>query len=49
VTVDKSQRRSLLAFPSAIVPLRAANWIVYHLIRVRTARSTSGMPGLFER
>jgi SAM-dependent methyltransferase len=30
VTVDKYQRRSLLAFPFAIVPLRAANWIVYH-------------------
>jgi hypothetical protein len=30
VTVDKYQRRSHLAFPFAIVPLRAANWIVYH-------------------
>jgi hypothetical protein len=30
LTVDKYQRRSLLAFPFLIVPLRAANWIVYH-------------------
>jgi SAM-dependent methyltransferase len=30
VTVDKYQRRSLLAFPLLIVPLRATNWIVYH-------------------
>jgi ubiquinone/menaquinone biosynthesis C-methylase UbiE len=30
VTVDKYQRRSLLAFPFVIVPLRATNWIVYH-------------------
>jgi SAM-dependent methyltransferase len=30
VTVDKYQRRSLLAFPFLIFPLRAANWIVYH-------------------
>jgi len=30
VTVDKYQRRSLLAFPFLIVPLRSANWIVYH-------------------
>jgi len=27
---DKYQRRSLLAFPFLIVPLRATNWIVYH-------------------
>jgi len=30
VTVDKYQRRSLLAFPFLVVPLRATNWIVYH-------------------
>ena len=30
LTVDKYQRRSLLAFPFLIVPLRATNWIVYH-------------------
>src|SRR5207237_6918258 len=30
VTVDKYQRRSLLAFPFLIVPLPATNWIVYH-------------------
>jgi SAM-dependent methyltransferase len=30
VTEDKYQRRSLLAFPFLIVPLRATNWIVYH-------------------
>lgn len=30
VTVDKYQRRSLLAFPFLIVPLHAANWIVHH-------------------
>jgi SAM-dependent methyltransferase len=30
VTVDKYQRRSLLAFPFLIVPLHATNWIVYH-------------------
>ena len=30
VTVDKYQRRSLLAFPFLIVPLRSASWIVYH-------------------
>ena len=29
-SVDKYQRRSLLAFPFVIVPLRATNWIVYH-------------------
>jgi SAM-dependent methyltransferase len=29
VAVDKYQRRSLLAFPFVIVPLRATNWIVY--------------------
>src|SRR5207237_3537732 len=29
VTVDKYQRRSLLAFPFLIVPLLATNWIVY--------------------
>jgi SAM-dependent methyltransferase len=29
VTVDKYQRRSLLAFPLLIIPVRAANWIVY--------------------
>jgi ubiquinone/menaquinone biosynthesis C-methylase UbiE len=29
VTVDKYQRRSLLAFPLLILPVRAANWIVY--------------------
>jgi hypothetical protein len=28
--VDKYQRRSLLAFPFLIVPLRTTNWIVYH-------------------
>lgn len=30
VTVDKYQRRSLLAFPLLIGLVRAANWIVYH-------------------
>jgi SAM-dependent methyltransferase len=30
VTVDKYQRRSLLAFPFLIVPLHATNWIVHH-------------------
>jgi len=30
VTVDKYQRRSLLALPFVIIPLRAANAIVYH-------------------
>jgi len=30
VTVDKYQRRSLLASPFVIVPLHATNWIVYH-------------------
>ena len=30
VTVDKYQRRSLLAFPFLIVPLHSANWIVHH-------------------
>lgn len=30
VTVDKYQRRSLLAFPFLIVRLRSANWIVCH-------------------
>ena len=30
VNVDKYQRRSLLAFPFLIVPLRATNWLVYH-------------------
>jgi SAM-dependent methyltransferase len=29
VTVDKYQRRSLLAFPLLIVPVRATNWVVY--------------------
>jgi 2-polyprenyl-3-methyl-5-hydroxy-6-metoxy-1,4-benzoquinol methylase len=29
-TVDKYQRRSLLALPFLMIPLRAANWIVYH-------------------
>ena len=28
--MDKYQRRFLLAFPFLIVPLHAANWIVYH-------------------
>ena len=30
LTVDKYQRRSLLAFPFVIIPLHATNWIVYH-------------------
>jgi len=30
LTLDKYQRRSLLAYPFLIVPLRATNWIVYH-------------------
>jgi SAM-dependent methyltransferase len=30
VSVDKYQRRSLLAFPFLIVPLHVSNWIVYH-------------------
>lgn len=30
VTVDKYQRRSLMALPFLIVPLRAANWIVHN-------------------
>jgi SAM-dependent methyltransferase len=29
VSVDKYQRRSILAFPFLIVPLHATNWIVY--------------------
>jgi len=29
-SVDKYQRRSLLAFPFVIVPLHATNWIVHH-------------------
>jgi ubiquinone/menaquinone biosynthesis C-methylase UbiE len=29
VTVDKYQRRSLLALPFLIIPMRAANWVVY--------------------
>ena len=28
--MDKYHRRFLLAFPFLIVPLHAANWIVYH-------------------
>jgi len=30
VSVDKYQRRSILAFPFLILPLHAANWIVHH-------------------
>ena len=30
VTVDKYQRRSLLAFPFLIIPMHVTNWIVYH-------------------
>jgi hypothetical protein len=37
VTVDKYQRRSLLAFPFLVVPLRASNWVVY-----RRDKSTYG-------
>jgi hypothetical protein len=37
VTVDKYQRRSLLAFPFLIISLRASNWIVY-----RRDKSTYG-------
>lgn len=37
VTVDKYQRRSLLAFPFLIIPLRVTNWIVY-----RRDKSTYG-------
>jgi hypothetical protein len=30
LTVDKYQRRSILAFPFLFVPLHATNWIVHH-------------------
>jgi hypothetical protein len=48
VTVDKYQRRSLLAFPFLIVPLMPQTGLFILVTSALTARSMKGMLGPFE-